>query len=183
MESRDKADFLAHFEDARAEQIEQQKLSLERDKIVLERNKIALERDKLAVSVLIEDFKARWQELLNFENENNRWSTLYVTALMLVISWKINNSSYKSLEELFSQGENSYFIVSLALINAIYTLSMALYLWRLKDTRYNRLRCISIQKSARRFLSLPASLLIAGRDGVGRSFNQTKEKASLSIYE
>lgn len=35
------------------------------------------EGDKLAVSVLLEDFKARWQELLNFENENNRWSTLF----------------------------------------------------------------------------------------------------------
>jgi hypothetical protein len=84
------------------------------------------EGDKLAVAVLLEDFKARWQELLNFENENNRWSTLYVTALILVISWVINNTTYQSVEDIFHKGENSYFIISLALINALYTFSMVL---------------------------------------------------------
>jgi ABC-type glycerol-3-phosphate transport system permease component len=84
------------------------------------------ESDKLAVSVLLEDFKARWQELLNFENENNRWSTLYVTALILVISWVINNTTYQNIEDIFHRGENSYFIISLALINALYTFSMVL---------------------------------------------------------
>lgn len=83
------------------------------------------EREKVAASALLEDFKARWQELLNFENENSRWSTLYVTALILVISWILNNEHYQGLEHLFRKGENSYFILSLALINAIYTLAMA----------------------------------------------------------
>ena len=44
------------------------------------------DKDKLAVTVQLEDFKARWQELLNFENEVSRWSTLYVTAVIAVIS-------------------------------------------------------------------------------------------------
>ncbi len=83
------------------------------------------EREKVAASALLEDFKARWQELLNFENENSRWSTLYVTALILVISWILNNDHYQGLSDLFHKGENSYFILSLALINAIYTLAMA----------------------------------------------------------
>jgi hypothetical protein len=84
------------------------------------------EREKVAVTSLLEDFKARWQELLNFENENSRWSTLYVTALILVISWILNNDHYQSLSDLFNKGDNSYFIISLALINALYTLTMAL---------------------------------------------------------
>lgn len=66
--------------------LERQRISLEHDKLAVERDKIALEESKLAVSLYVEDFKARWQELLNFENENNRWITLYVTALLLVIS-------------------------------------------------------------------------------------------------
>lgn len=91
------------------------------------------EREKAAVSALLEDFKARWQELLNFENENNRWSTLYVTALILVISWLLNNERYQGLEDLFHRGQNSYFIVSLALINAIYTLAMALKSYQIQQ--------------------------------------------------
>jgi uncharacterized membrane protein len=83
-------------------------------------------KDKIAVDALLEDLKARWQELLNFENENSRWSTLYVTALILTISWLINNDHYGSIAELIKKRENAYFIVSLALINAIYTLAMAL---------------------------------------------------------
>jgi hypothetical protein len=122
------------YKDAQADARERLKLELERERIALEfkkfeleQTKMRLEERKLAASVLIEDFKARWQELLNFENENNRWSTLYVTALLLVISWILNNGSkYNGLSELFQQNENSYFILSIALINAIYTLSMAI---------------------------------------------------------
>lgn len=91
------------------------------------------EREKAAVSALLEDFKARWQELLNFENENNRWSTLYITALILVVSWLLNNDRYQGLGDLFHRGENSYFIVSIALINAIYTLAMALKSYQIQQ--------------------------------------------------
>lgn len=108
--------------------IEYEKIDIEYEKIDLELKKITLERDKLLVSTLIEDFKARWQELLNFENENSRWQTLYVSALILVVSWVLSNSGetgkYKSIREIFT-GDNSYLLLSLALINAIYTLAMA----------------------------------------------------------
>lgn len=87
-----------------------------------------MEKDKLVVTTLLEDFKARWQELLNFENENSRWQTLYVTALMLVIGWVLSNSGevgkYRTISEIF-RGDNSFFVLSLALVNAIYTLAMA----------------------------------------------------------
>jgi hypothetical protein len=93
----------------------------------LELEKLSLERDKLAVSLYVEDFKARWQELLNFENENNRWITLYVTALLLVISWILNNGEkYKGLKGLYTEGDNAYFIMAIAIINALYTFSMAI---------------------------------------------------------
>ena len=99
---------------------------LEIQKLKIEQEKLQLERDKLIIAVLLEDFKARWQELLNLASENNRWQTLYVTALMLVIGWIINISKdYESIEAIFDKGNNSIFILVLAGINAIYTLAIA----------------------------------------------------------
>jgi ABC-type glycerol-3-phosphate transport system permease component len=103
---------------------------IEQKKIKIEKEKLALEREKLAVGVLVEDFKARWQELLNFENENSRWQTLYVTALILVIAWVLTNSGQRTdvkftdIGAIF-KGENAYLVLSLALINSVYTLAMA----------------------------------------------------------
>lgn len=107
-------------------ELEHRKLALEDRKLELENRKLELEDRKIAISLYLEDFKARWQELLNFENENNRWITLYVTALLLVISWVLNNSSkYTGLEALYSYGDNAYFIMSIAIVNAVYTFAMA----------------------------------------------------------
>jgi hypothetical protein len=101
---------------------------LELQKLDIELSKVKLEKNKLIVTTLLEDFKARWQELLNFENENSRWQTLYVTALMLVIGWILSNSGeagkYRTIAEIF-KGDNSFLVLSLALVNAIYTLAMA----------------------------------------------------------
>lgn len=110
--------------------LDKEKLEIEKAKILIEREKIDLERDKLIVTTFLEDFKARWQELLNFENENSRWQTLYVTALVLVVAWILSNSGegagckYKNIADIF-KGDNSFLLLSLALINAIYTLAMA----------------------------------------------------------
>lgn len=106
--------------------LDKEKLILEHQKMALEYQKLRLEHNKLAVSLYIEDFKARWQELLNFENENNRWITLYVTALLLVISWILNNNSkYQNLKGLYNEGDNAYFILTIAVVNALYTFAMA----------------------------------------------------------
>jgi hypothetical protein len=107
--------------------LEREKMALEREKIALEYKKLAKEDSKLAVTLYVEDFKARWQELLNFENENNRWVTLYVTALLLVISWMLSNGrKYNGLAGLYGENDNAYFIMSIAIINALYTFSMAI---------------------------------------------------------
>lgn len=123
---RKKAETLALREREKLD-LEQQRISLEHDKLTLENQKMALEERKLVVSLYVEDFKARWQELLNFENENNRWITLYVTALLLVISWILNNSGkYNGIKGLYTEGDNAYFIMAIAIINALYTFSMAI---------------------------------------------------------
>jgi hypothetical protein len=108
------------------ESLEREKMTLEQAKLALENEKLAMEHTKLAVTLYLEDFKARWQELLNFENENNRWITLYVTALLLVISWILSNGEkYHGLRGLYGEGDNAYFIMSIAIINALYTFAMA----------------------------------------------------------
>lgn len=118
----------------------------------IDEDKLQLERDKLIVAVFLEDFKARWQELLNLANENNRWQTLYVTALILVIGWVINISKdYENLKDIFDKGNNSIFILALAGINAIYTLAIAyrgyniqeigLYLYTKTARKINEIIC------------------------------------------
>lgn len=107
-------------------ELDRQKIEIEIRKLGLEERKFELEKRKVAVNLYVEDFKARWQELLNFENENNRWITLYVTALLLVISWVLNNSArYTGLAGLYSYGDNAYFVMSIAIVNAVYTFAMA----------------------------------------------------------
>jgi hypothetical protein len=114
------------YKDGSSRLREDERIHLDKQKVAIELEKIALEKKKLAVSLHVEDFKARWQELLNFENENNRWTTLYVTALLIVIGWILNNSEkYNGLRGLYEHNDNAYFVLSIAVINALYTFSMA----------------------------------------------------------
>lgn len=137
------------------------KEKFEIEKLMVEKEKLALERDKLAVTSLIEDFKARWQELLNFENENSRWQTLYVTALILVVGWVLSNSGesvgakYRSITDIFN-GENSYLLLCLAFINAIYTLAMAYKGYQIQEIAqylYSILGSVVSEKTASPFNS------------------------------
>ncbi len=52
---------------------------------------------------------------------------MYVTALLLVISWVLNNSGkYNGIAGLYGEADNAYFILTIAVINALYTFSMAI---------------------------------------------------------
>lgn len=84
------------------------------------------EPNQLAVSVLLEDFKARWQELLNFESEVNRLVSLYASALILGVAWILAADKYKSLKQIFTTNDNAYFVLSLVFVNAAFALSTAL---------------------------------------------------------
>ncbi len=88
---------------------------------------LALKRQQVEINLLVEDFKARWQELINLQNENNRWTSLYVTALLLVIGWVINNNWQHDggFADLYARSNNSYLILTIAVVNALYAFSMA----------------------------------------------------------
>lgn len=74
-----------------------------------------------AVSALLEDFRAQWQELLNFEDEVSTWSTLYYTAFFLILGWILGRKR-DDTEDLFRvhAGVTPVLVLSAALINAVY---------------------------------------------------------------
>jgi hypothetical protein len=84
------------------------------------------DREKLFGQALLEDLKARWQELLNFEAENNRWSTIYVTAIIAVAGWFVNSPKSGDIAGLINTGANAYLLLLLAFVNNLYTLSIAM---------------------------------------------------------
>jgi hypothetical protein len=85
-----------------------------------------------AVSALLEDFKARWQELLNFESEVGTWSTLYYTAFLLTIGWVLGKKR-REVDDLFKvhAGITPFLVLSVALINAVYILAIAFKSYRI----------------------------------------------------
>ena len=96
------------------------------------------DREKTAVTSLLEEYKARWQHLLNLDNEVNKWSASYVIALVLGISWILNSDKIKGLDDLFSTRnyDNSYFVLSLAVVNAAYMLSLAFKGYQIQQICY-----------------------------------------------
>jgi len=105
---------------------DKEKLDVEREKIVVERQKVAIERDKLVATSLIEDFKARYQEVILLKSQNIRWQALYMTALTVLTGWTINYSDANKIDGFFIKDETACFVLLLVFINAIYIYSLAL---------------------------------------------------------
>lgn len=105
------------------------------------------ELSKVAIDVLFEDFRARWQELLNIESEINTWAITYITALFLTIAWVLGQKNKATIIRLLK--EQKVLIISLALINASYMLMLsakdnrlqqnALYLYEVVTPRITEL--------------------------------------------
>jgi hypothetical protein len=88
----------------------------------------------VAVSALLEDFRARWQELLNYESEVSTWSTLYYTAFLLTIGWILGRKR-DEVDSLFRThtGITPFLVLSIALINAVYILAIAFKGYRIQQ--------------------------------------------------
>lgn len=92
------------------------------------------ELTNVIVSALLEDFRARWQELLNFESEVSTWSTLYYSAFILTIGWILGRKR-NEVDELFKThtGIIPFLVLSVALINAVYILAIAFKGYRIQQ--------------------------------------------------
>jgi hypothetical protein len=82
------------------------------------------ERNQLKVIVLTEEYKARWQQLMSWDEQSDKLMASYAIALVVAVSWILGTERFSTLAQLFSgrDYDNSYFILSLALVNAVYIL-------------------------------------------------------------
>jgi hypothetical protein len=80
---------------------------------------------------LVEEFKVRWQELISLQNEGNRWSLLYLSAVLISIGWFLGNPNYATMAALFAghAGADAYLIMLLAVLNSFFTLALVARGW------------------------------------------------------
>src|SRR3989442_557222 len=77
-------------------------------------------------STLLAEFKARWQELLNFEGEISAWSTVYYTGLFLTIAWVLGKKRQNANDLIKNHdGLHPFLVLSIPLLNAVYILAIA----------------------------------------------------------
>jgi len=86
---------------------------------------------RMALDVLLEDFKARWQELLNIESEINTWAITYLTAMFLSIAWILGQKNQQIVTRLFRN--QRILILSIAVVNASYMLMLSAKDYRLQQ--------------------------------------------------
>jgi hypothetical protein len=86
---------------------------------------------RMALDVLLEDFKARWQELLNIQSEINTWAITYLTAMFLSIAWILGQKNQQIVTNLFKN--QRILILSIAVVNAGYMVMLSAKDYRLQQ--------------------------------------------------
>src|SRR5688500_18061200 len=82
------------------------------------------EQRLLVTTVLIEEFKARWQQVMAWDSQTDKWMASCIIALVVGVSWILSSERVTHIDQLFRErdGDNSYFILVLAVVNAAYSL-------------------------------------------------------------
>jgi hypothetical protein len=93
------------------------------------------DQNQFLVSLLLEDFKARWQELLNTSGEISTWTTIYYSALVITIAWVLGRRNKKGITDLFVSENliSSSLVISLALINVVYILGISIRTYQVQQ--------------------------------------------------
>jgi hypothetical protein len=94
-----------------------------------------VEQDQFLVSLLMEDFKARWQELLNTSGEISTWTTIYYSALVITIAWVLGRKGKQGIRDLFVSDNivNASLAISLALVNVVYILGISIRTYQVQQ--------------------------------------------------
>lgn len=108
------------------------------DKNVGTQNRMPIENEKvLKVTVLTEEFKARWQQIMALDSQTDKWMATYTIALVVGVSWILSSEKITSVNQFFLERnyDNSYFILSLAIVNATYSLYIAFMGYQIHQLR------------------------------------------------
>lgn len=94
-------------------------------------------RQALQIAVLTEELRTRWQQLIQWDESVDKWMASYAIALVVGVSWILGTERVGDLAQFFQQrnSNNGYFILALAVVNAVYLLSIAF-----KGYQHNQLR-------------------------------------------
>ncbi len=111
--------------------------SLAKELAALRQQWIVINRQDTEVLVLSEEYKIHWQQVLELDGEINRWTASYVIALVVGISWIMGTDRIGDLQQIYSgrKYDNCYFVLSLALINAAYILSLTFKGYQIQQLR------------------------------------------------
>jgi hypothetical protein len=111
--------------------------SLTKELAALRQQWVFINRQDTEVLVLSEEYKIRWQQVLDLDGEINRWTASYVIALVVGISWIMGSDRIGEIQQIYSgrNYDNCYFVLSLALINAAYSLSLTFKGYQIQQLR------------------------------------------------
>ncbi len=95
------------------------------------------EKDQVRLSVLTEELKLRWQQVMEWDNRTDRWMASYIIALVVGASWILNNKEVTGINDILSARnyDNSYFVLALATINAVYSLYISFMGYQIHQLR------------------------------------------------
>lgn len=94
-------------------------------------------REALRITVLTEEFKTRWQQIVEWDDQVDKWTASYAIALTVGVSWILGSDRITRLDQFFTErnNDNSYFLLSLALVNAAYILYMTFKGYQIQQLR------------------------------------------------
>lgn len=104
---------------------------------LLRRQLFSQHRETLKVSVLTEELRERWQQLTQWDDQVDKWMASYAIAMAVGISWLLSSEHITELPQFFSgrSYDNSYFILSLALVNSTYILYVTFKAYQIHQLR------------------------------------------------
>lgn len=79
-----------------------------------------------ALTTLLEEFKARWQEQMQVESEISTWMTLWATAILVGIGWLLINKRNLSLADIARDTLSRATILLVPVLSAVFFLGISL---------------------------------------------------------
>ena len=86
------------------------------------------------LDVLLEEFKARWQELLQINEQVSTWMTLYATAVLVSIGWIVAHRNENDLSALLKNNVSRSAILFVPVLSGVFFLAISLRGYEIHQT-------------------------------------------------